>query len=74
MILPFKKYLHDGYSQSENAEWLSQQTGFGFDEEMMDKIGRPFYEIYLDCTVDVTSGEVKVTGVNGMPLKEPVVP
>lgn len=63
-VVPFKYYLHDDASARERAQWISQQTGVEIDENLMEKIGRPFYEIGLDCTLDTQTGEVRVLGVS----------
>ena len=62
----FTYYMHDGYSSSERAEHIAGQIGIT-DEDAIDalaeKIGRPFYEIALDCTIDTETGEVKILGL-----------
>lgn len=63
-VVNFKYYLHDNSSSSERAEWIESQTGVEMTDELIDKIGRPFYEVRLDCTLDTETGEVKVTGVS----------
>jgi len=61
----FKYYLHDDYSGGERAEHISSQTGVEIevDSELYQKIGRPFYEVTLNCTLDDETGEVTILGV-----------
>lgn len=64
-IRPFKYYLHDGYNGYERAEFISEQTGVEIevDGELYDKMGRPFYEVKLNCTLDDETGEVTIVSV-----------
>lgn len=63
-IVPFKYYLNDNASATERAEAISEQAHIDISEDLMDKIGRPFYEVTLNCTLDTETGEVKILGVN----------
>ena len=64
-VVPFKYYMHDDYDSSERADYIGKQIGWeGTDEELSELIGRPFYEIRLDCTLDTESGAVTIVGVN----------
>lgn len=61
MKLKFDYYLHDESSGSERAEEiLSQISGqFTMDEEEFGEfIGRPFYEVKLECELDTVTGKV----------------
>ena len=58
MKVPFTYYLHDGYSSMEFAEFVGQQTGVEMDDALMQKIGRPFYEVKLSCELDTETGAV----------------
>lgn len=73
----FVYYLHDNASSGEFAEMvLEDQLGMGYIEDddgnevkvdlepLMQKIGRPFYEVKLECTLNLDTGEVKILGVS----------
>lgn len=60
-IVPFKYYLHDTASGWERADYIKQQVPELEDmdhEDLSELIGRPFYEITLDCTLDTETGDV----------------
>lgn len=60
MKVPFKHYLHD---DGEDHYWqLKEATGMHLSPELLDKIGRPFYEVTLDCELDTETGEVTLIG------------
>jgi hypothetical protein len=59
-IVEFDYYLHDSYSRSEFQDYLEEKTGFRPSDELMERIGRPFYEVTLRCTLDTATGEVKL--------------
>jgi hypothetical protein len=61
--IPFKYYMHDNANLSEIAEHIEQQAGVEISDSLMEKIGRPFYEIALNCTLDDETGEVKILGL-----------
>ena len=61
--VPFKYYLHDSYSSYERAEYIAGQTGVEMTEEMIETIGRPFYEVELSCVLDTETGKVTIVGV-----------
>ena len=60
----FTYYLHDDYSSSERADYILQQLrpqGVEMDEdEFSELIGRPFYEIKLECELDLATGQVTI--------------
>ena len=65
----FTYYLHDGAEGSERvAEILPQLQAQGvthLDEESLGElIGSPFYEIALECDLDVATGTVTVLSVS----------
>jgi hypothetical protein len=47
----FKYYLHDGGESDERREVLEDQ-GVVLSEEAWENMGRPFYEVTLNCSVD----------------------
>lgn len=57
----FSYYLHDDYNSNERRNWLEKQ-GVKLSEEAWENLGRPFYEIGLDCEVD-EKGNVKILGI-----------
>lgn len=65
MKVPFTYYLHDDSSGSERAEHILSQLPAGLqeshDEESFGEfIGRPFYEVTLECELDTATGEVTI--------------
>lgn len=56
----FKYYLHDSYERSEAAEVLASALGVEEDDEIFEKMGRPFYEVELTCEIDMETGEVTI--------------
>jgi ABC-type uncharacterized transport system ATPase component len=64
VIVPFNYYLHDSYTGSERAEFILSQTDLEMDqEEFLELIGRPFYEVQLACELDTETGTVNVVSV-----------
>lgn len=70
----FKYYLHNDMSSSEFCEIVLEdqlgmvpqdETDHERLDELMQKIGRPFYEVELDCTLDDETGAVEIVAVNG---------
>jgi hypothetical protein len=62
--VPFKYYLHDDANTAERQYEFSQKMpDVEFTDELMEKIGRPFYEIELSCLLDTKTGEVTIIGV-----------
>lgn len=61
--IPFKYYLHDGES-SDMLDFIYPQISSQVNlskEDLGELIGRPFYEIELDCELDSNTGEVAIT-------------
>lgn len=59
MKFPFKYYLHDDASRHEMAEYLQPYFPEDRDiEEIVELLGRPFYEVTLDCILDTETGEI----------------
>lgn len=63
MKIPFKYYVHDDSNTSERVDWISEQTGVTFTDEMVEEMGSPFYEVTLNCEFDSVTGEVTILGV-----------
>lgn len=59
--IPFNYYLHDNSSESERFADLSEQDP-RFTEELVEDMGRCFYEVMLFCEVDEDTGEVTLLG------------
>lgn len=57
----FTWYLHDG-KPYENREAWDHALGFTVSDELLDKIGQPFYEIALSCRLDTETGRVEILG------------
>lgn len=60
----FKKYLH-GQTDEYSEFW-------DVDAEQQQKFHYAFYEVELDCEVDLDTGEVRCWGIENVPLKDPV--
>jgi hypothetical protein len=58
----FDYYMHDSYEHTERIEQIAESAGISIDDDLADKIGKPFYEIALSCTLDTETGEVEITG------------
>lgn len=56
--IPFYYYMHDD-SFWERHDSLQEQDP-RFTEELLEKMGKPFYEIKLHCEVDSETGEVTI--------------
>jgi hypothetical protein len=61
MTKRFKYYLHDNADHRERIANIEEQTG-PLTEHQRETIGRPFYEIGLDCEIN-DNGDVKILGV-----------
>lgn len=62
-IESFSYYLHDTYTSDERADYIAAQLAYRdieLSDEVKEKIGRPFYEIMLNCTLDTETGSVKI--------------
>lgn len=66
MKVNFTYYIHDLNEGSDiardiMAELDAQNVQHGMDEdELAELVGRPFYEVKLDCELDLTTGDVKI--------------
>lgn len=63
MKLQFTYYLHDDMSGSERADSiLGQLKGqLSMDnDEFNELIGRPFYEVKLECELDTATGKITI--------------
>lgn len=60
MIVEFKYYLHDDYTSHELKEYIQEQIEIEISDDLMDKMGEPFYEIELHCTLDTETGYVQI--------------
>ena len=63
MKVKFTYYLHDNYSSGERAEAILSQISSQVtmdEEEFSELIGRPFYEVKLECELDTVTGAVTV--------------
>lgn len=65
MIREFKHYLHETQGASEFEDELMRQLGITEEEASMlvQKMGRPFYEVTLRCAVDTETGKVSILEV-----------
>lgn len=60
-FMRFKYYLHDSADSGERRSEMERQ-GVRLSEEAWANLGRPFYEITLECDVD-KKGKVKILRV-----------
>lgn len=60
-IVEFEYYLHGGKPYEEREEW-SRKLGFTVSDELLEKMGQPFYEVTLSCTLDTQTGQVVILG------------
>jgi len=65
----FKQYLHDEWE--ERGGTIRDQTGYQLTEEEMDRLGRPFYEVCVECEIDTDAGTVTALSFEGVPLSSP---
>lgn len=64
MIVEFTYYLHDTAESSELREHIDREIWpLTVDDDLMGKIGRPFYEITLKCTLDTETGAIAIVKV-----------
>lgn len=63
MIVRFEYWLHDTYQSDERIAAIARSAGITIDDDLADKIGRPFHEVFLSCTLDVETGAVTVESV-----------
>ena len=68
----YKEYLHDEQELDEAKE-RAQQLGLEMNDEAIHYWSGAFYEIELECEVDLDTGDVRVWGVQGVPLQDPVI-
>ena len=65
-IHQFKYYLHDDCDSREREELIFGQIpeldmlSEEEKEELMEKIGRPFYEVGFNCTINDETGAVNI--------------
>jgi hypothetical protein len=59
---PFKYYLHDDANSLELQSFLKSVAGIDVSDDLMQKIGRPFYEVTLHCELDDETGKIYLLG------------
>lgn len=60
--IDFTWYLHGGKPYEEREQW-SRALGITVTDELLEKIGQPFYEVELACTLDTATGNVEIRSV-----------
>jgi hypothetical protein len=60
----FTWYLHGGKPFEERERW-EHHLGFTVTDELLEKIGQPFYEVALSCRLDTQTGKVEILGAKG---------
>lgn len=60
----FDYYMHDSYDTVERCQMIGSSAGIDIDPdgELAEKIGRPFYEVVLHCSLDTDTGVVVIQG------------
>lgn len=58
MIVRFTHYMHD--TEYESTRESLRDAGVELDEELQQKMGRPFYEVKLDCELNTETGAVRI--------------
>lgn len=61
-VVEFEWCLYGGKPYEERERW-SRALGFTVTDELLDKIGYPFYEVTLFCALDTGTGKVEIRGV-----------
>lgn len=61
--VPFAYYLHDTDEYDGMVEWIAKQTGVPKNHPCFEDLGRPFYEVGLECELDTETGEIRILGV-----------
>lgn len=69
MIIQFEYGLHgdDGTEVLKDQITRTSSPAFMPDEELLEKIGRPFYEVRLMCTLDTETGAVSILSAERVP-------
>lgn len=65
-IATFTAYLHDDLERDERIESINGELsarGLTLSATAVERLGRPFYEVALNCTVDTETGAVTILGV-----------
>lgn len=57
-LVNFVHYLQDERTSSELRECIENTAGMDISDELMNRIGCPFYEVKLYCTLDTETGKV----------------
>lgn len=58
MIVQFTHYMHD--DDYDIFMESIRDAGVEPSEELMEKIGRPFYEVCLNCELNTETGAVRI--------------
>lgn len=60
----FDYYLHDGLDHAERVVAIAESADIEINDELAEKIGRPFYEVQLQCVLDIKTGAVTILGAS----------
>jgi hypothetical protein len=58
-VVEFEWALHGGSPYEERDSW-SRELGFTLTDELLKRMGRPFYEVILRCTLDTATGHITI--------------
>lgn len=69
MIVHFAYYLHDDADQESRRAEIQRTASqrIQIDDELAEKIGRPFYEVRLICELDTETGAVNILSAERVP-------
>lgn len=59
MIITFTHGLHDEDSDALR-ENIAASADFEVSDDLLEKVGNPFYEVTLTCTLDTETGKVAI--------------
>lgn len=62
-MLTFRYYLHDYNQYGEMVEYIARAVDLPEDHPAFADLGRPFYEVALDCVLDTDTGDVSIVTV-----------
>lgn len=62
MIVYFDYFLHDSHTAAERILEISESAGIEIDDELAAKIGRPFQQVALACSLNTEDGTVTIHG------------
>jgi len=62
MIVYFDYGLHDRLDSDECIRAIAESAGIEIDDVLAAKIGQPFHEVIVACTLDTETGTITIDG------------